>query len=349
MLRKYAGWMFSKVENGNVKLAFLTGLEEATRNGKPIGEAIRWGIKKAEKTQFRYGKIGTPRALRGGGGVAFQFWSYPIKQLEFLNKLWKEDKKRFVSWLVMSEGTNQTLQNFFDTDLSNAVGVGLNWDEAIKGIEALAEGDASEFFYRLTKRGGLVSGGGILPYGPGPAIEFLTKDAPNAAGKLLQALLGQESWDEFSGAASQAFEPGSIRRLRQAAGAIAEGPDEEGLLPIRRIGGGVLPAGGIQYKEKPIDVAKRTLVGRPMVETRQGREARAKAADQKTITAVSQRISNLLVLGKDEQAQKLSKAWGGIWPSKEGVKAAYRRYLGEHPRDTRALAKFRAMFLEEYK
>lgn len=342
-LRNLAGWMFSKIEEGNLKLAFLTGAEGTMRKGKTMQEAMLAGVKLAEKTQFRYGKIGTPRVLRGGGGVVMQFWSYPIKQLEFLTKLYREDKRRFIAWLALSEGTNQTLQNFLDTDLSNALGVGMNWGEMLEGIDALGEGDIGEFFYRLTKRGGLVSGGGILPYGLGPGVEF----GPNvaaASSKLLQAILGQEAWSEAFGSVSLAIEPGASRRTRQAIRAIAEGPSEEGLYPIRRIGGGYL-----QYEEPLVDVVKRTLVGRPMIETKQSRELKAKLADQKALTSVNSRIADLLVMGKDKEAERISKSWGGIWPSKDAIKAAYKRYLGTRPKDTKALRRFRNLFLEENK
>ena len=342
-LRFYAGWMFSKVEDGNVKLAFLTGVEEATRKGKTLSEAMTAGIKKAEKTQFRYGKIGTPRALRGAGGVVFQFWSYPVKQVEFLNKLWKQDKKKFIAWVALSEGSNQTLQQFLDTDLSNALGIGVNWGEILEGMDALGEGDVGEFLYRLTKRGGIVSGGGLLPYGPGPAIDF-AKDAVGAAGKVVQAIIGQEGWDEAFGSVSQAIEPGASRRIRQAYKAIKEGPNEEGLYPIRKIGSGYL-----QYEEPIVDVAKRTLVGRPMIETRDSREIKAKMADQKAVSMISTRISDLIVKGDDEAAERISKAWGGIWPSRAAIKSAYLRYLGRHPKDSRALLRFRNLFLEEEK
>jgi hypothetical protein len=81
-----------------------------------------------------------PRALRGVTGVPFQFWSYPIKQIEFLGKLWKDNPAKFFAWCALSEGANTSTQEFLGTDMSTALGLGVNWGEAFTLLENIVHG-----------------------------------------------------------------------------------------------------------------------------------------------------------------------------------------------------------------
>jgi len=100
------------------------------------------------------------------GRTAFQFWSFPIKQTEFLIWLAKNDPKKLIYYLALAEGGNLTLQELLNIDLSNALGVGMNWGEALNAIKAVPEGDWRKVWRhtRLSYK----KGGGLLPSGPGP-------------------------------------------------------------------------------------------------------------------------------------------------------------------------------------
>jgi len=169
-LRQAVGFMFTKVELGNRKHSFLSGYLKAKRKGLEEQDAIQYGIDIVHKTQFRYGKIGMPRALASPvGRLAFQFWSYPIKQVEFMMNLAKEGPNgvyKLVKLLAMAEGGNMTLEKFLGIDLSNALGFGMNYGELVKVLSDVKEGEWKDAI-RHTKLG--IGGGGLLPTGLGPS------------------------------------------------------------------------------------------------------------------------------------------------------------------------------------
>ena len=169
-IRRLAGFMFTRVELGNRKHAFLAGYSKAKRKGLDEQDAIQYGIDIVHKTQFRYGKIGMPRALSSSTGrLAFQFWSYPIKQMEFMMNLAKEGPSgqyKLAKLLSMAEGGNMALEEFLGIDLSNALGFGMNYGELIKVLGDVKEGEWKDAI-RHTKLG--FGGGGLLPTGLGPS------------------------------------------------------------------------------------------------------------------------------------------------------------------------------------
>lgn len=326
-IRNAAGIMFQKAERGNLKHAFLTGVEEATRKGVQGEDAlIRAGIAKAQKTQFRYGKVGSPRMLRGPGGVVFQFWSYPIKQLEFLSTIAKENPMKLVAWWGLSEGAKTTAQEFLDTDLSSALGLGINYGELIELFRQIPEGDIKKLWYQSKK---IPQGGGVMPYGAGPAV--------NLVGEIKTALSGiNPELDDLL----QELEPLAIQRLSQSIKALREGPNEEGKYTVRA-GGDAL------YKERLGDLGKRVSVGRPMVETRESNEIRDIRNRESLYNAIQQRIGELLVDGEIDKANSLSRKYN-IPISRSSVDAARkRREMTRTERKKNRPAKARARF-EEY-
>jgi len=149
-VRAIVGYMFNKVELGNRRHAFLSRYLKDRAKGISEEQAIRNGIDTVHKTQFRYGKVGMPRILTGPvGRLALQFWSYPIKQVELLTTWARNNPLKLIKFIAYAEGGNYTLNRFLGIDLSNALGFGITWGEALQAIQAVPEGDWKGFFRHL--------------------------------------------------------------------------------------------------------------------------------------------------------------------------------------------------------
>jgi hypothetical protein len=167
-VRKVVGFMFNRVELGNRKHAFIAGYLKAKDAGMTEAAAMKEGIKTVHATQFRYGKLGTAEMMRGPAGrVVFQFSSYTLKQAQFLYDLLKKNPKAFMKYVGYAAGINYTMQELFDTDISNAVGFGINMGEAFNVVKSVASGDNRGAYRHLRQT--VQSGGGLLPSGLGPA------------------------------------------------------------------------------------------------------------------------------------------------------------------------------------
>lgn len=167
-LKRVLGYFFNKAENFNRKHAFLTYM--AKNEGDP--DALKKAIDGVHKTQFLYGKLGMPKALRHPAGrVGLQFSSFSIKQAEFLYKLAKESPTKLLTWVGGTMGGNYTLQELLGVDLSNALGFGVNVGEAIQMVRDAGKGEFDEAWEHAKLS--VASGGGILPSGPGPAVSGL--------------------------------------------------------------------------------------------------------------------------------------------------------------------------------
>ena len=167
-VRFVVGALYRSTELSNRKHAFLTGYERAIGHGASPEQAIQEGIDLVHKTQFRYGKVGMPKQFRGPvGRLAFQFWSYPVKQVEFMVKLYKENPMKLVKLLAYAEGGNWLLGEFLNVDMSNALGFGINYGEVLKTLDELSEADMRQAFrhIRLVNKGT-----GLLPTGLGPTF-----------------------------------------------------------------------------------------------------------------------------------------------------------------------------------
>jgi len=178
-LRKVTGVLFDMIEKGNRKHAFLSGYLKAKAKGLDEEAAIKEGIKVVHKTQFRYGKLGTPKVLRDPyGRVILQFTSYPIKQAQFLYDLYKKDPIAFIRYLGYAIGGSMALEDLLNIDMSSALGIGINLAEALEMVKSAAEGDMRGA-WRHTKQA-YQPGGGLLPSGLGPF--------PTSIGKITEAM-----------------------------------------------------------------------------------------------------------------------------------------------------------------
>jgi len=298
-LRSVLGFMFNRVEMGNRRHAFLSGyLKGKEKLGMSEAEAIQYGIDTVHKTQFKYGKVGMPLAMSTPlGRTALQFWSYPIKQLELMHSWAKNDPKKLVYFLAMAEGGNLVLQNFLDTDLSNALGLGWNWGEALNAFKDLSKGDFREFF----RHGKLVmaGGGGVLPSGLGPTASSLYKIA--------------EGIPEGKGTANLVKEltPVAGKRAYQAYQAVKEG--ENGEYPLKDSSGH--PYQRINARQ----LIQRTIGPKTQTESKSYLEHRAAVTLEQERKEILKDITNAILDGKDDKAETLMNQYG-IKPTREQVR-----------------------------
>jgi hypothetical protein len=303
-VRQMLGWMFTKVELGNRKQAFLSGYEKALAEGLTKQEAMQKGIELVHKTQFRYGKVGIPKPLSGPiGRVAFQFWSYPIKQVEFLVKLAKENPLKLAKLLAYAEGGNMALEEFVGIDLSNALGVGMNYGELIKSLGELTEGDVRGA-YRHMRLG--VGEGGLLPTSLGPTFDSMLKVS--------------EAMDRGKGLETLAREigPVQVKKMVDAWKALQRGSG--GKYPVVSQGGSRVEelTGG--------ELLMETFGPKVSKLSREYREAKAHREAGTEYDQIREKIVGLVVEGKSGEAAELMKKYG-IVPSDEGLEKAYDRWL----------------------
>ncbi len=168
-LKRVFGYFFNMAENANRRHALNSYYERATANGLSDADALSEAVKGVHKTQFLYGRVGMPRLLRSPGGrVGFQYSSFSIKQAEFLYNLAKQNPAKFIGWLGMSGGANYGLAQALGIDLSNALGFGANFGEALSMVRSASQGEMEEAWEHLKLT--FAEGSGILPTGPGPAV-----------------------------------------------------------------------------------------------------------------------------------------------------------------------------------
>ena len=307
-IREVMGYMFSKVERGNQKHAFLTGYARARRTGKTHAEGMLEGRKLFEKTQFRYGKVDMPKVLRGPGGVVLQFWSYPIKQMEFLSDLARNDPKKLLGWIAMSEGGKMTIGELMDIDMSSSMGLGIKPDEFIKALASIPKQEYRKTLFHLQKA---ASGGGFTPQGVGPFVDSFIKimdtlgdTAPAFSDILDQVVLSQG------------------KRMIEGVNALKEGP-EEGLYTIRNI-----YTDNPKYRESLKDIMVRSLVARPMEEKRQGDEMQDIRKTEEMGRELTTRMATLIVTGRGDKAVALAQRYNVPMPTKASVdNAALRLHL----------------------
>jgi hypothetical protein len=174
-VRRITGFMFNKMEVGNREHGFLSGyLKAKEKLGMNEAEAIKYGIDIAHRTQFRYGRVGMPLGLRTPTGrLALQFSSFSIKQLELLNYWARTDPMKAISYIALSSGIAYTLEEFLNTDMSNSLGIGITWGEALNAVKDLSKADIREA-WRHTRLA-IHPGAGLLPSGPGPTLSGAIK------------------------------------------------------------------------------------------------------------------------------------------------------------------------------
>lgn len=175
-VRYYAGWLFNKVEFGLRSHAYQTGLELAKYKGLEGEDAYWSAVDTVHKTQFRYGRVGMPNAMRGWLGVFTQFSSYTVKQAELLYKWTREGEAGWAKlgvYMALAAGTKYGLQSM-DIDISNAVGIGVRFGDVMTAMSKMSQGEWEE----ATKHWQMAwaGGNGILPSIPilsGPTLQLI--------------------------------------------------------------------------------------------------------------------------------------------------------------------------------
>lgn len=254
-VKNLTGVIFNKVETGNRMHSFLAGYLKATAEGKSHAQAIKEGIKVTHKTQFRYGKLGMPKMFWNPAvRVGLQFSSYPIKQLQFLYDLWHKDKASFLKWIAYTEGANVATQKLLNSDISNALGIGITWSEFFRALESLKDADTDAAWRHLLQT--LNLGSGLLPSGPGPAASSIAKVASKY----------KEGPEEISKQFLRELEPVQMQRIRKAVEAVLTKRPSQEKYTITDTKGHAL------YKLTGPELALRTLGPKTATEGKQQRE-----------------------------------------------------------------------------
>lgn len=191
---KYPWYLFDKVEIGNRATAYIGGYYKAISEGKSPLMAKVYADDVVRKTNFIYGRTGSPMALHSTGGpMLMQFSTFSIKQLEFLTTLAREDKKKLAAYLLIANGINETTKEL-GVDFSNAVGIGVDFRELWKGFKSLHKGEGTAAWMHtklgLPKIPGTnigSAGSGIFPQGVVPVLETLKSTLDGEWDKLLPA------------------------------------------------------------------------------------------------------------------------------------------------------------------
>ena len=311
--------MFNYVELGNRKHAFLAGYlkgkDVGTKRGM-AGDALeafakKEGVKTVHETQFRYGKLGMPKLYwNPTARVAFQFTSYPLKQARFLYRLWKKDKVAFLKYVAYAEGINYTLQELLDADMSNALGFGVTWGEALKTVFELAEGDTKGALRHAKQTVNL--GGGLLPSGFGPTVSGALAIADAAdQGKGIEQL-------------KKELTPVMVRRLAQTYKGIKHGA--QGEYPIYD------DKGHLIYSATGRQLLQRTVGPRPAEELHRSQDIEARRNLEQEMAEVMFAITEAFIEGDVDKVADLVTKYGIMPTDKMIENEIKRRELTEEER-----------------
>lgn len=316
------GYLFNKIELGNRRHAYLSATLKAREGKISIREALDYKIRDPKnmsskqihryatdvvhRTQFRYGKVGMPRVLQTSTGrVAGQFTSFTIKQLELINHWRKHDPLKLVKWVAMAEGGNILLQKFMDTDLSNALGFGVNWAEALEMLKAIPEADFRKMYrqWRLTFGGG----SGVLPTGPGPTV--------TGAYKTFKAMSSGRGWKQLK----KELTPVQYKRLRQ--GWLGLQKREGDLFPIYNTDNHLM------YRVTARELIQRTFGPAPAKEGKKyGKWLRERLFEQEHDGIIRDMVQ-AIADGKSEKFNSLVEKYGIVPTDEQIVNEIYRRKL----------------------
>ena len=321
------GFMFNQMEKGNRRHAYLSAYLKAKDGKVSIREAKRYGIKdpknmtEAEirqysidvvhRTQFRYGKVGMPRALQYPlGRVAGQFTSFTIKQIELMVHWAKTDPMKLIKYMAMAEGGNLAVQKFLDTDLSNALGMGVNWSDILKSLKAIPEGDLRKAYrnFRLA----FSSGSGIRPTGLGPTAVGIFK--------VTQALSRGEGWKQLKKELSII----QFKRLKQGYNAIKNRRGNS--FPIYSTDGYLM------YYDTGRQLFQRTFGPMVAEEGEKYREYQEQRLIRQDYKQILNEMTRSIVDGDSKKTDKLINRYG-IMPTDEQIlNEVYRRELTQDER-----------------
>lgn len=188
-LRAYAGWAFNKVEFGLRSAAYHTGKAKGESLGLTGEDLYFYSMDFMHKTQYRYGKVGMPMAMRGWGGVVFQYGSYPVKTLElmhqWLTKEGKTGKLKLLAFVVAAEGGELLSRRLLNMDISGGLGFGVRLMDLVSTLSSASQGEWEEMekHWKLAWAGG----SGILPETVvplGPAMNLLKVIGSQEEGKV---------------------------------------------------------------------------------------------------------------------------------------------------------------------
>src|SRR3990167_927201 len=140
--RAIAGVFFNVVERGLRNHAYHTGKVDGEARGLRGDELYFHAMDYMNKTQHRYGKVGMAKGMRGWKGVATQFTSYPVKQATLIHSWLKEPQGilKVLGYFAMSAGVNVTAKELLGLDMSNFLGIGISYGEAMEAAMSMTEG-----------------------------------------------------------------------------------------------------------------------------------------------------------------------------------------------------------------
>jgi hypothetical protein len=295
--RTVVGFMFNAVELGNRKHAYIAGYMKAKDAGMSDEAAMKEGIKTVHATQFRYGKLGTAKWYRDGvGRLALQFTSFTAKNAQFLYDLWTKNPKAFMKYVAYFTGINYVTQEFLDTDISNALGFGINFGEALNVIKSMANGDihgANRHIKQVVQ-----SGGGMLPSGFGPFVSSAVKVSGQiSGGKALQQLRKE-------------ITPIIGSRIKQAYLAIKN--EEDGEYPIYN------SQGHLMYRLNARQMMQRTLGPKTVEESKSFKDYESSRNLEQERKEVIKEIVNAILDEDTDKAEKLMEEYE-IAPSDQAI------------------------------
>ena len=114
---------FDLAERINRGSAYLAAKSNAIKKGLSPDEVINYALAKVRKTQFSYQKIDTPLILQNPiAKTAFQFSTFPIKQLEFLGGAIKEkDAGKILRYVTATLGITWAVGDMLNMDWKDSL------------------------------------------------------------------------------------------------------------------------------------------------------------------------------------------------------------------------------------
>lgn len=133
--------------------AFHAGLIDAYKRGLTGPRAVEFAKKMVDKTQFRYGVTNTSPYLQNPfGKLWYQFSSYPMKEVEFINEILKDpDKKKLYRFLAF-HGALLGADKLAGSNVAGAIG----WEDVAVPLTGDADSGEGKVYVQVPT--------GILPH-----------------------------------------------------------------------------------------------------------------------------------------------------------------------------------------
>lgn len=220
---------FHKADNYLRRVTALGSYYKGIKEGMSHKQALEYGRKIVDATQFNYSIADSPAFIRRSGPVGqvlLQFKKFPVKQLEFIGQLKGAEKARFwIPFTLMSgyfafpgvELLNNTVKNIFGVDPELELKKELmtwagNDPTKSKMAEGIMYGLTSQAGADISKRVGM---GDFIPSEAadfaGPAVSTVVRTAQ---------LAGRQEWTDALRAISPA--PGNLLLAMQKDGEISD-------------------------------------------------------------------------------------------------------------------------------